>query len=162
MPIHRPDPKPLPVECDSCGQMATTVFNDVAEDEPDTELPAGWVLMPLRRVVENDVLADEVADHRAHLESVIMNQIEAAAGGAVPEDEVEQAEAFLQAQVEGAMSSYEPMEAPLKVEILECVLCVECSGFLQARLDLPDWDEGSDEDGNDGETVTSDSTEVAA
>ena len=125
--------------CDVCELGVGVSQNDVAEEEEDTELPPGWVVIEARRVHPNPDYMELVNARNKAIEQHMANRVNAALalGGADLEDA--QVAALREAARAEAMIAVGEVEAAkFTVQYANGHLCPEHAVKLQA-LDVEGW-----------------------
>lgn len=122
--------------CDVCELGTGPVLNDIAEDEDDTELPSGWVVIEARRVHPNPNFMRAYNERSKAIEQHMANRVNAAlslAGSDLEESQISVLREAARAEAEIAVGEVEAEK--FTVQYVVGHLCPEHSAKLQA-LDI--------------------------
>jgi len=127
--------------CDVCELGVGPVTNDVAEEDDDTELPIGWVVIEARRVHPNPDYMEAVNMRNRAIEQHMANRVNAAlslGAGDLEETQLSALREAARAEAEIAVGDVETER--FVVQYLAGHLCPEHVVKLQA-LDIEGWDD---------------------
>ena len=130
--------------CDVCELGTGAVLNDISEEEDDTELPVGWVVIEARRVHPNPDYMEAVNMRNKGIEQHMANRVNAALslGGSELEDtQISALREAARAEAEIAVGEVEAER--FTVQYVAGHLCPEHAAKLQA-LDIESFG-GDDE-----------------
>tara|TARA_R110000751_G_scaffold296733_2_gene406063 strand:- start:64 stop:486 length:423 start_codon:yes stop_codon:yes gene_type:complete len=122
--------------CDVCELGTGPVLNDIAEDEDDTELPSGWVVIEARRVHPNPGFMDAYNERSKAIEQHMANRVNAAmalGGSELEETQISALREAARAEAEIAVGEVEAEK--FMVQYVTGHLCPEHAVKLQA-LDI--------------------------
>lgn len=143
--ISRPDT----AECDVSGERTDTTVNNVPEDQEDldTGLPPGWVLVTARRVVKNPELDEYMSTVDKQADVQAKDQVTAwVRQGQVKKEDAKKARKQLREQVKQQIMLQIPPPAPLLVEEARGVLAPSKAFLLQDNYGFEAFDVvGSDQ-----------------
>lgn len=126
--------------CDVCELGTGATVNDIAEDEDDTELPVGWVVIEARRVHPNPDYMEAVNLRNKGIEQHMANRVNAALslGGELEDTQLSALREAARAEAEIAVGEVEAER--FTVQYVTGHLCPEHAVKLQA-LDIEGWDD---------------------
>ncbi len=122
--------------CDVCELGTGPVLNDIAEDEDDTELPVGWVVIEARRVHPNPGFMQAYNERNKAIEQHMANRVNAAmalGGSGLEDTQISVLRESARAEAEIAVGEVEAEKFAVQYVIGH--LCPEHAGKLQA-LDI--------------------------
>lgn len=127
--------------CDVCELGTGAVENDIGEEEDDTELPVGWVVIEARRVHPNPDYMEAVNMRNKAIEQHMANRVNAAlslGGSELEETQLSALREAARAEAEIAVGEVEAER--FTVQYVTGHLCPEHAVKLQA-LDIESFDD---------------------